>query len=79
MNKEDQEHKAFLEQQLELCKKQDRILEEIESKLYQMKEMAQFTLDHKLTKIEIEKLNDQLNDLKSEVHLLEKQLHSIVH
>ncbi|MFZ0446162.1 MAG: hypothetical protein WAM95_16305 [Bacillus sp. (in: firmicutes)] len=79
MNKEEQEHKQFLEQQLEWCKKQDRILEEIQMKLYEMKKITQYTLDHKLTEIEIEQLNNQLNELKSEVHLLEKQLQTVVH
>ena len=79
MNKEEQEHKQFLEQQLEWCKKQDRILEEIEMKLSEMKKITQYTLDHELTEIEIELLNNQLNELKSEVHLLEKQLQTVVH
>lgn len=79
MNKEEQEHKQFLEQQLEWCKKQDRILEEIEMKLYEMKKITQYTFDHELTEIEIEWLNNQLNELKSEVHLLEKQLQTVVH
>ncbi len=79
MDKEEQEHKQFLEQQLEWCKEQDRILEEIEMKLYEMKKIAQYALDHELTPIEIEQLNGQLNELKSEVHFLEKQLHSVVH
>ena len=79
MNKQEQENKKFLEQQLEWCKKQDRILEEIEMKLSEMKKITQYTLDHELTEIEIEQLNDQLNELKSEVHLLEKQLQTVVH
>ena len=79
MDKQEQEHKKFLEQQLEWCKKQDRILEEIEMKLYEMKKITQYTLDHELTEIEIEQLNVQLNELKSEVHLLEKQLQTVVH
>ena len=70
MNKEEQEHKQFLEQQLEWCKKQDRILEEIEVKLFEMKKIAQFALEHELSEIEIEGLNTQLIDLKNEVHLL---------
>ena len=79
MNKDEREHKRFLEQQLEWCKKQDRILEEIETKLYEMKKIAQYALDHELTEIEIELLNNQLNELKSEVHLLEKQLQTVIH
>ena len=79
MNKDEQEHKRFLEQQLEWCKKQDRILAEIETKLYEMKKITQYALDHELTEIEIELLNNQLNELKSEVHLLEKQLQTVIH
>ncbi len=79
MDKEEQEHKQFLEQQLEWCKKQDRILEEIEMKLHEMKKIAEYALEHELTPIEIDQLNGQLNELKSEVHFLEKQLHSVVH
>ena len=43
MNNEKKERKQFLEQQLEWCKEQDHILEEIEMKLYKMKEIAQYT------------------------------------
>ena len=79
MDKEEQEHKLFLEQQLEWCKQQDRILEEIEIKLHEMKKIAQYTLDHELTSLEIDQLNGQLKELESEVHFLEKQLQPIVH
>jgi len=81
MCKEEQEHKhkQFLEQQLQWCKKQDRILEEVELKLHEMKKMAQYALDHALTPIGSEQLNSQLNKLKAEAHFLEKQLHSVVH
>lgn len=79
MEKEEQEHKQFLEQQLEWCKKQDCILEEIEMKLHEMEKIAQFILDHVLTVREIDKLNGQLDELKRDVHFLEKGLHSVVH
>ena len=79
MDKKQQEHKQFLEQQLEWFKKQDRILEAIELKLHEMKKIAQYVVDHELTSLEIEQLNVQLNELKDEVQCLEKQLHSVVH
>jgi predicted nucleic acid-binding Zn-ribbon protein len=79
MEKDGQEHKQFLERQLDWCKKQDHILEEIEMKLHEMKKVAQYTLDHELTAREIDQLNGHLNELKREVHFLEKQLHSVVH
>lgn len=79
MEKEEQEHKRFLEQQLEWCKRQNRILEEIEMKLYEMKKIAQYTLDHELNPREIDQLNDRLKELTSKVHSLEKQLDLVAH
>lgn len=40
MDKDEQERKQFLEQQLEWCREQDRILGEIEEKLQEMKKIA---------------------------------------
>lgn len=79
MEKNKQEHKKFLEQQLEWCKEQDRILEEIEMKLYEMKKVAEYAFNHELTSLETDQLNGRLKELKSEVLFLEKQLHSVVH
>lgn len=79
MDKEEQEHKRFLKQQFEWCKEQDRILEEIEMKLHEMKKIAQFALDQELTPLEIDQLNGQIKELEREVHFLEKQLHIVVH
>ena len=79
MNKDEQEHKKFLEQQLQWCKEQDRILEEIEIKLYEMKRIAEYALHQELNPLEINQLNIQMKELESEVHFLEKQLHIVVH
>lgn len=79
MNKDQQEEKQFLKEQVEWCKQQDRILEKIESKLYEMRELAQYTWCSSLTSMEADELNQQLNNLKNEVLLLEKQLHSTIH
>ena len=49
MDKDQQEQKKFLEEQLEWCKEQDRILEEIEMKLHEMKRIAEYALEHELT------------------------------
>lgn len=75
----DQEDKKFLEEQIQWCKQQDLILEEIEMKLHKMKKIAQYSLEHNLTPIELEQLNTQLNELKDEVHFLQKKLDSVVH
>jgi hypothetical protein len=79
MDKDQQEQKKFLEQQLQWSKERARILEEIEKKLYEMKEIAEYALKHELTTDEIERLNGQLNDLQGVVHSLENQLHDVVH
>ncbi|MFC2947676.1 hypothetical protein [Virgibacillus sediminis] len=79
MDKDQQELKKFLEDQLQWCKDQDHILEEIDSKLHEMKRLAEYALTHELSLVEVEELNAQLNNLKSEVHSLEKQIQSVVH
>lgn len=79
MNKEEQAYKQFLEDQVKWCKKQDRILAEIESKLYEMKELAVYASDNYLSSAEIREMNSQLNGLKKEVTTLESQLRSPVH
>ncbi len=79
MDQDQQEHKTFLEEQLEWCKEQDRILEEIDTKLHEMKKIAEYALERELTLEEIDESNNRLNGLKNEVHFLESQLHSVVH
>ncbi len=79
MDQDQQEHKKFLEEQLEWCKEQNRILEEIDTKLHEMKKIAEYALERELTLDEIDELNNRLNGLKNEVQFLESQLHSVVH
>lgn len=79
MDKDQLELKKFLEEQVEWCKWQDGILEEIENKLYEMKKIAEYAHAHELTPIEVVNLNEQLNTLKQEVHTLEQQLQFEVH
>ncbi|KKB41344.1 hypothetical protein [Bacillus thermotolerans] len=77
MNK-GEEQKEFL-QQLQWAKDQDRILAEIEAKLYEMRAIAEYAANHELTADEVELLNDQLRELKGEIDSLEQRLHSVVH
>lgn len=65
--------KQFLEEQLKWCKERDKILEQIELKLYEMKDIAEYARDHKVSDLELEMLNHQINQLKVEVELLEQQ------
>ena len=79
MNNEQMELKKFLAEQVNWCKQQDAILEKIENKLYEMKELAEYARDHCLSLREIDEVNCQLAVLKQEVHSLEQQLQSVVH
>lgn len=65
--------KQFLEEQLKWCKERDFILEQIELKLYEMKDIAEYARDHEVSELELEMLNHQINQLKIEVELLEQQ------
>lgn len=58
MEKGELERKKFLEQQLEWCKEQDYILEEIEMKLYEMKRIAEYACNHELTPHSTNQLNN---------------------
>ena len=79
MDKDQQVQKDFLKEQFEWCKEQDRILEEIETKLHLMKEIVEYALRHELASAEINELNGQLDLLKRKVHSLEQQLSSVAH
>jgi flagellin-like hook-associated protein FlgL len=79
MEKDLQERKEFLEQQLQWSKEQASILDEIEANLHEMKEIAVYASKHELTSDEVEKLNYQLNHLKNVVQYLEKKLRSVIH
>lgn len=74
MAKDQQPIKKFLEQQLKWCKERDHVLMQIELKLYEMKDIAQHARDNALSSIEVERLNEEMNQLKDEVHSLEAQL-----
>lgn len=79
MNKDQQDHKKFLVEQVEWCRQQDCILAEIEIKLHEMKMIAEYALEHALNSAEVSNLNDHLNELKQEIALLEIKMHSVVH
>lgn len=79
MTNDNNEQLKFLEQQLEWSKKQTQLLNEIDKKLHEMKGIAEFALEHELSEMELNDLNDQLAQLKKEVQFLEKQLYTIYH
>jgi len=74
-------YKEGYEEQFHWCRERDSILEKMEVKLYEMKHIAEYAYIHgqELTLIEINRLNDQLNELKSEVSSLENQLYFDLH
>ena len=51
---------------------QVRILDEMNIKLYEMKRIAKYALAHNLSAIEIEKLNGELDTLKTGFSSLER-------
>ena len=77
MSLDQQAQKKYLEQQLEWTEEQTRILDAMDVKLHDMKEIAEYALKHKLSEDEIQRLNGELNVLKSELSTLEKQLYPI--
>ena len=78
MNRNQREQKEFLQQQLQWAKDQNRILAEIEAKLYEMRAIAEYAANHELTADEVKVLNNQLRELKGEIDFLEQRLHSVV-
>ncbi len=79
MDLDQQEQKRFLEQQLQQTKEQVCILDEMNVKLHEMKGIAEYALEHKLSAIEIKRLNGELDILKNELNSLERQLYPIHH
>ncbi|WP_370223788.1 hypothetical protein [Cytobacillus sp.] len=79
MDKDQQEYKKFLEEQLQWSIIRAQLLEEIDDKLHEMKAIAEYAMENELNQIEVKNLNGQLNILKNEVAALEQQLTSAVH
>ncbi|WP_110112521.1 hypothetical protein [Bacillus sp. CGMCC 1.16541] len=79
MNSKDPEHQQFLEQQLNWCKEQDDILEAIEVKLHEMRDIVMYALGYELTAFDTRDLNRRLNELKYEVDFLETHLRPVNH
>lgn len=79
MDKDLEEYKEFLEKERKRNKDHIRILDEIDIKLHEMKEIAQYALNNELTKEEINRMNAQLLTLKEEISDLEGELIYTVH
>lgn len=79
MDKDLEEYKEFLEKERRRNKEHLKILDEIDIKLHEMKEIAQYALNNKLNKKEINRLNSQLLTLKKEVTDLERGLIYTLH
>lgn len=65
----------ILKQQLEEINKKDRILEEIEIRLHQMKKIAQQAANHELSVGERERLNTRIQEHQGVIETLEEYLH----
>ncbi|MEK3978409.1 hypothetical protein MKY37_04860 [Psychrobacillus sp. FSL K6-2836] len=78
MNKDREEQRRFLNEQIQWCKEQDQILKEIEARLYIMTDLVEYALIYDLNPNEITRVNFQLNELKKEVRSFNKQLYTIL-
>lgn len=76
MDQEQQAQKKYLEQQLEWTKVQALLLDKMDIKLREMKKIAEYASEHKLSEDEIDRLNGELNVLKEELSSLERQFNS---
>lgn len=65
--------KKQLEDQLEKVKQRLQILDMIEEKLFQMKELAQRVIDEDLSDKEIEDINHEVQSLGQQVKLLDRE------
>lgn len=74
MDKNIKEYKEFLEDELKRSKEHSTILDEINIKLHEMREIAEYALNNNLPKEENNRLNSQLFSLKEEIIELEKGL-----
>lgn len=79
MKNNNYEQIQFLKEQVQIIKKQDQILMKIEVLLIEMRGLAENALYWKLENREIVDINEQINKLKTEVHLLEELLKITVH
>ncbi|TDQ42900.1 hypothetical protein [Aureibacillus halotolerans] len=73
------EEKTFLETQIDELQKRDNLLAQIEQKLYAMRDLAALVHEGDLSADETDLVNEQFQTLKEEVHLLEQQLHTVIH
>ncbi|MGI8385390.1 hypothetical protein [Robertmurraya sp. P23] len=79
MNKDEKEQRIFLEETIQMTKEHIQILDKMEVLMSEMREIAQYILSNELKKIEVRRLNNQFNELKEEVVMLEKKLLVIGH
>lgn len=70
---EKEELKKELEQELEWVKYRQKMLDLIEDKLMQMKQIAEQAKEDNLSPIELKALNDRLNNLAEQVSALDSE------
>lgn len=72
MDKNIKEYKEFLKGELKRSKEHSNILDKINIKLHEMREIAEYALNNYLPKEETSRLNSQLLSLKEEITELKK-------
>ncbi|RLQ91017.1 hypothetical protein [Planomicrobium sp. Y74] len=76
---DDRMYKEFLESQLRWSKNQISILDDMESKLLEMKKVAEYAAGNELSIEERETSSKRMEILNQEYHILEKQKHTEFH
>lgn len=79
MNQDQKAQKENFKEQLKWTKEKIRILDEMDINLHEMKKIAEYAQEHKLSASEIERFNGELNVLKNEYSYLEKQYTPVLH
>ena len=70
---EQDEIRKELEEQLEKVKQRLQILDMMEHRLFEMRELAQRAIDEEMTEQEIKKINQRVRDLEQQVKLLDSE------
>lgn len=76
---EQEELKMEIEERIEWCKQREAMLEKMEHKLYEMKEIAECVRDCVLSPMEFNRFNEQFKTLKQEVRSLDQQFRSKIY
>lgn len=65
--------KAQLEEELVQVKHRMQLLDMVEERMIRIRELAQFVVDHKLSPLEMQVINQEVDQLQEEIKLLNSE------